>query len=80
MAEEKINKTMTQGEYDPQGDGALDSPRNVWAYQATSKTADTVDDTRWKSNAGAVTWEKCTVANATKGGGTWVALGTIHPA
>jgi len=43
-----------------------------YAYQASSPTADTVNDIRTFNNAGVFTVQKCTVANATKGGGTWI--------
>jgi len=48
-----------------------------YQYQAASPTADTVNDTRFRNNAGVLTFEKCTVANATKGAGTWVVTLTI---
>ena len=40
----------------------------------TSATADTVNDTRFYNNAGTFTVQKCTVANATKGAGTWTTI------
>ena len=42
-----------------------------FGYIATSATADTINDIRIKNNSGSTTIEKCTVANATKGLGTW---------
>jgi hypothetical protein len=38
-----------------------------------SYTADTVGDVRMRASAGSLIIENCTVANAAKGGGTWVA-------
>ena len=43
-----------------------------YSYQSASPTADTVNDIRTFNNAGVFTIQKCTVASATKGGGTWV--------
>jgi len=40
----------------------------------TSATADTVNDIRFYNNAGTFTVQKCTVANATKGAGTWTTI------
>ena len=43
-----------------------------YTYNATSPTSDTVNDTRTYISSGARIFERCTVANATKGSGTWV--------
>lgn len=57
--------------------GGLNIKPSEYFYQAASPTADTVNDTRFYNNAGTLTFQKCTVANATKGGGTWVNIGTM---
>ena len=41
-------------------------------YLAASPTADTVNDIRVRNDSGVLKTERCTVANATKGAGTWV--------
>lgn len=43
-------------------------------YQSSSLSADTVNDTRFSSSGGVITFQKCTVASGTKGGGTWVTI------
>lgn len=43
-----------------------------YTYNAVSPLLDTVNDIRTYNNAGVFTIQKCTVANATKGAGTWV--------
>ena len=52
----------------------LNTKSGSWLYLATTPTADTVGDTRFSSQSGIVIWQECTVANATKGAGTWIAL------
>lgn len=47
--------------------------RGYLYLQSSSENSDTVNDIRLKNNAGTFVIEKCTVANSTKGGGTWVA-------
>jgi hypothetical protein len=41
-------------------------------YLAASPTSDTVNDIRVRNDSGVLKTERCTVANATKGAGTWV--------
>lgn len=41
-------------------------------YLAASTTSDTVNDIRVRNDSGVLKTERCTVANATKGAGTWV--------
>jgi hypothetical protein len=43
-------------------------------YIAASKTADAVGDLRFYASGGNFVFEHCTVLNATKGAGTWVAI------
>lgn len=43
-------------------------------YLDTSATADTLNDIRISNQSGVFTVEKCTVANATKGAGTWTTI------
>ncbi len=45
---------------------------NTYQYIAASPTADTLNDIRVRNSSGQLIVEKCTVANATKGAGTWV--------
>lgn len=42
--------------------------------KCASEFSDAVNDLRIKNVSGAIVFEKCTVANATKGAGTWVAI------
>jgi hypothetical protein len=58
-------------------DQSINTPIGKYHYMAASPTADTVDDVRFSASGGVVTFQKCTVANAAKGGGTWVNTGTI---
>ena len=51
--------------------------KNHYQYLDTSETADTLNDIRFYNNAGTLTFQKCTVANATKGAGTWTTIGTM---
>lgn len=44
----------------------------LYFYQCASLTADTVNDRREYVAGGVKYFQRCTVANATKGGGTWV--------
>ena len=55
----------------------INTPIGKYAYMAASPTADTVGDVRWSASAGVITFQKCTVANAAKGGGTWTTTGAI---
>jgi hypothetical protein len=50
--------------------------RGYLYLQSSSENSDTVNDIRLKNNAGIFVIEKCTVANSTKGGGTWVEQST----
>lgn len=52
--------------------GNINSFSGKYVYNAASLTADTVNDIRTSNVAGVKIEEICTVANATKGGGTWV--------
>jgi len=45
---------------------------NKYSYSCGSTASDTVGDIRRYSNSGVLVHEICTVANATKGAGTWV--------
>jgi hypothetical protein len=56
---------------------SLDVILNQPQYNATSPTADTIGDLRTTWNGSTEIKEVCTVANATKGAGTWVALNSL---
>jgi hypothetical protein len=58
--------------------GMLQQIVGQYYYTATSATADTINDIRESVAAGVIIIEKCTVANAAKGGGTWVNIGSIY--
>lgn len=51
---------------------SLQLTRTNYIYHAVSKTADTVGDSRTFADASRLYTQYCTVANATKGSGTWV--------
>jgi len=51
--------------------GGTSERTGTYKYLDASPTADTVDDIRISNQSGTFTVEKCTVANATKGAGTW---------
>lgn len=55
-------------------DGRINHKAGEYFYTAASKTADTVNDTRVINSAGVEIHQICTVANAAKGGGTWVEI------
>ena len=59
-------------------DGSIIQPNSIYNYQGASQTADTVNDTRESSFSGKKIYEVCTVANATKGAGSWVTYKTIQ--
>ena len=52
--------------------GDISTLAGKYQYQSASPTEDTVNDIRTFNNAGVFTIQKCTVASASKGGGTWV--------
>ena len=54
--------------------GSTNLVAGKYEYHAASKLADTVNDTRSCNSSGVVIYERCTVANATKGSGTWVEI------
>jgi len=54
--------------------GGTSERTGTYKYLDTSPTADTVDDIRISNQSGIFIVEKCTVANATKGAGTWVTI------
>lgn len=56
--------------------GSLSIISGQYTYNAASPTADTVNDRRTSNVAGVEIKEICTVAKATKGGGTWVPVET----
>jgi hypothetical protein len=55
-------------------DGKINHKSGEYFYTAVSKTADTVNDTRVINSAGVEIHSICTVANVTKGGGTWIKM------
>ena len=59
-------------------DGSIIQPNSIYNYQGASQIADTVNDTRESSFSGEKIYEVCTVANATKGAGSWVVYKTIQ--
>lgn len=54
--------------------GGTSERTGTYKYLDASPTADTVNDIRISNISGTFTVEKCTVANATKGAGTWVTI------
>ena len=53
---------------------SLQVPINKYLYFATSATADTIADVRISTSGSALVYQKCTLGNAVKGSGTWVAI------
>ena len=53
-------------------DGRINHKVGEKIYSAASKTEDTINDTRLYNSAGVEIHEICTVANDTKGSGTWI--------
>lgn len=50
----------------------IDQVIGNYHYQAASETQDTLNDTRYYNSSEWIYEETCTVASATKGGGTWI--------
>lgn len=61
-------------------DGMINHKAGEYLYTAASKTADSVNDTRVINSAGVEIHSICTVANAAKGGGTWISMFQIDNA
>ncbi len=57
--------------------GNVNTILNKYVYLAASETADTVNDFRMIANGTNLLTQKCTVANAAKGGGTWSTVQTL---
>ena len=57
--------------------GSMNFALNQYSYYASSTSADIVNDFRTYANGTNLITQKCTVANATKGAGTWTTVQTL---
>ena len=56
--------------------GNIAAIKGQYLFFGASQTTDTIGDTRQSNQSGVYKFEYCSVASATKGGGTWVSLNT----